>query len=120
MTSDFPLLLENTASKSVIQGYNEAAGTHRGWARQSFARDFKAQSYVAAGEAPDLKLVTEDAEFTYGQLVETGTNVKLATYGRLLALTRQAIINDDTGELMRSARSFGSAAMRLEADITNL
>lgn len=117
-TSDFPLLLANVADKSVIAGYSEAAGTHRGWTRESFARDFKPKSYVAAGETPDLLLVGENAEFKYGFLVETGTNVQLQTYGRLMAFSRQAIINDDTSSLLLSARNFGNSAMRLESDIT--
>jgi hypothetical protein len=117
-TSDFPLLLQDAADKSVLVGYNEAPGTHRGWTTQQFARDFKPKNFAAAGESPDLALVNEDGEFTYGTLVEDGTNVTLATYGKLLAFSRQAVINDDTGELLRAARSFGASATRLESDIT--
>ena len=116
-TSDFPLLLADAADKSVIAGYLQAAGTHRGWTRQSFAKDFKAKRFVAAGETPDLDLVNEEGEFKYGQLVETGTSVALQTYGKLLAFSRQSMINDDTGELLGAARSFGQSAMRLEADL---
>jgi len=116
-TSDFPLLLENIADKTVLQGYNEAPGTHRGWTTQAFARDFKDKAFVLASEAPDLELVNENGEFKYGALTEDGSKVALATYGKLLAVTRQALINDDTGALISAARNFGAAAMRLESDI---
>ena len=116
-SSDFPLLLENIADKSVISGYNEAPGTHRGWTTAAFARDFKDISFVAASETPDLSLVNEAGEFKYGVLAEDGSKVQLATYGRLLAITRQALINDDTSALIVAARNFGASAMRLESDI---
>ena len=117
-TSDFPLLLADAASKSVIGGYNEAPGTHRGISRLTFAPDFKKTFRVAAGEAPDLELVNEDGEFKYSALTETGTSVSLATYGGLQAVSRQTLINDDTGEILRALRGRGAAATRLEADVT--
>ena len=101
----------------MLQGYNEAPGTHRGWTTAAFAKDFKDKSFVLASEAPDLTLVNENGEFKYGTLNEDGSKVALATYGRLLAITRQAIINDDTGALIAAARNFGASAMRLESDI---
>ena len=117
-TSDFPLILANVADKTIIQGYNEAVGTHRGWTKESFAKDFKPVHRVAAGETPDLVLVNENGEFTYGPLAETGTNASIQTYGRLIAITRQAIINDDAGAFLDLASNFGKSAMRLEADTT--
>lgn len=116
-TSDFPLLLENIADKSVLGGYNEAPGTHRGWTTAAFAKDFKDIAFVAASEAPDLIQVNENGEFKYGTLNEDGSKVRLVTYGRLLAITRQAIINDDTGALIAAARNFGASAMRMESDV---
>ena len=116
-SSDFPLLLESIADKTVVSGYNEAPGTHRGWTTAAFARDFKDKAFVAASETPDLSLVNEAGEFKYGALTEDGSKVALATYGRLLAITRQALINDDTGGLIAAARNFGASAMRLESDL---
>ena len=73
-TSDFPLLLQDAADKSVLVGYSEAPGTHRGWTTQVSARDFKPKNFVAAGESPDLALVLEDGEITYGTIVEDGSH----------------------------------------------
>jgi hypothetical protein len=117
-TSDFPLLLADSVGKSINVGYNEPTGTHRAWTSQEFARDFKPKKFVAASETPALDLVNEDGEFTYGILTDDGTSVRLSSYGKLMSFSRQAIINDDTGELLRTARNFGASAMRLESDIT--
>jgi len=111
------LLLQNVADKSVINGYDEASATHRAITRMIFAQDFKTKFIVAAGESPDLKLVNEDGEFTYSGVTETGASVNLLTYGRLQAVSRQVIVNDDLGEVQRKLRSSGSAAARLESDI---
>ena len=62
-------------------------------------------------------LVNEDGEYTYGGVSETGASVSLLTYGRLQAITRQTIVNDDLGEILRALRSAGTAASRLESDI---
>ena len=116
-TSDFPLILQNAVSKSVINGFNEAAATHMGITRETSAPDFKTTFRVSASESPDLLLVNEDGEYTYGGVSETGASVSLLTYGRLQAITRQTIVNDDLGEILRALRSAGTAASRLESDI---
>lgn len=116
-TSDYPLILQNAVSKSVINGFNEAPATHMGITRETFAPDFKTTFRVAASEAPDLLLVNEDGEYKYGGVSETGASVALLTYGRLQAISRQTIVNDDLGEILRALRSAGTAASRLESDV---
>ncbi len=41
----------------------------------------------------------------------------LATYGKIIAITRQALINDDLDAFTRIPRSFGASAADLESDI---
>ena len=116
-TSDFPLILQDAANKSVLIGYDLAPATFAVVSRQTFAPDFKTQFKVAASAAPDLKLVNEDGEYTYSGVTEVGSTVSLATYGRLMAVSRQTIINDDLAEIMRALQSAGTAIARLQSDI---
>lgn len=116
-TSDFPLILQNVGSKTALTGYNEAANSHREYTSEAFAKDFKTHFRVSAGQIDDLTLVNEDGEFTYGTMSELGQSVSLATYGKLFAISRQALINDDLGEIMRQMSNAGAAAGRLEADL---
>ncbi len=111
-TSDFPLLLADSVGKSINVGYNEPTGTHRAWSSKA-ARDFKDKKFVAASETPALDLVNEDGEFTHGVLTDDGMSVRLSSYGKLMSFSRQAIINDDTGELLRTARNWQVSAMCL-------
>lgn len=116
-TSDFPLLLANTASKTLRQAYTEAAQTFRAWARRGTLPDFKPMTRVQLGEAANLLLVPEGAEVTRGTVGETGETIVLASYKRKFSITREAMINDDLSAFTRMPQSFGMAASRLESDL---
>ena len=94
-TSDFALLLANTAGKALRQGYVDAPGTHALWTGEREVPDFKTQSLVALSAAPDLLEVVANAEYTHGSFGEAAESFAVKTYGRLFSLSRQAIINDD-------------------------
>lgn len=114
-TSDFSNLFTNVASKRLRMAYEENPGTYRVWARRApNATDFKAMNVVQLSGAPDLLQVNEAGEFKYGTLADAGTSYAVATYGRIVAMTRQAIINDDLKAFDRLVTAFGFAASRIE------
>ncbi len=115
-TSDFPSLLANTADKALMLGYEDEPASHRIWTRETEANDFKPVSRVAVSEAPGLDEIPEAGEYKNGALSERSESFALKTYGKLLRLTRQAMINDDLGAFTRLPQAFGLAAARLEAD----
>ena len=116
-TSDFPLALQDAASKSLLTGYDLAPSTHTIVTRQTLVPDFKVVFKVAASASPDLKLVNEDGEYTYSGVTEVGASAQLATYGRVQVVSRQTLINDDLGEVLRALQSGGTAIARLQSDI---
>ncbi len=111
-SSDFPLILANQANKSMLKGYDEAPETWNVWAQTGNLSDFKQASRVNLSTFNNLDLVSEDGEYKYGQFSENGENIQLATYGKLFAISRQAIINDDLGMFTRIPASMGRAASR--------
>lgn len=115
-TSDLPLLLENVASKALQNGYDNEPSSHRIWTKQSDVPDFKPVKRVAVSEAPGLDLIPELGEYRHGSLTEKGTGFQLETFGKILSLSRQAIINDDLDALTKIPQSLGRSASRLEAD----
>jgi len=116
-TSDFPNLLSNVGEQMVIAGFQGSEeATHRLWTKESSHRDFKPAGRAAVSETPGLDIVSEDAEFTHGKLEETGDTATLATYGKILSISRQAIINDQLEQLATIALAFGQSALRLELD----
>jgi len=117
-TSDLPDLLANVASKSVMNGFSaEHAVTHTLWTQQSVLPDFKVAKRVALSEAPGLLEVSERGEFLNGSLSDAAESISLKTYGRLVSLSRQMLVNDDLGELTRVPEAMGMAARRTESDI---
>ncbi|WKJ91631.1 Clp protease ClpP [Methylomonas montana] len=115
-TSDFPLLLENVASKSLMHGYDTEPASHRLWVNQTDVPDFKTQKRVALSEAPDLELVNERGEYRHGAMQEKGEGFALQTFGKIISLTRQMIINDDLNAFTKIPNALGRSASRLEAD----
>ena len=117
-TSDLPALMENIANKAVMTGFTESeAASQRVWTRAGELPDFKQASRVALSAAPGLEQVNERGEYKHGALSDAKESIQLATFGRIVSLSRQAIINDDLGELSRVPFALGQAAARKEASL---
>jgi hypothetical protein len=114
-TSDFASLFANVATRRLRNAYEENPGTYAMWARRApNAPDFKNINVVQMSGAPDLLQVNEAGEFKYGTVSDAGASYNVITYGRIVSLTRQAIVNDDLRAFDRLATAFGFAARRLE------
>jgi hypothetical protein len=114
-TSDFTSLFANVANKRLRNAYDENPGTYSLWARRApNAPDFKNMSVVQLSGAPDLLQVNEHGEFKYGKMTDGAETYSMLTYGRIVSLTRQAIVNDDLRAFERMVSAFGFAARRLE------
>lgn len=114
-TGDFPALLADVANKRLRTAYDENAGTYMAWARRApNAPDFKNINVVQLSGAPDLLRVNEHGEFTYGTMRDAGTTYNVISYGRIVSLTRQALINDDLRAFDRLITAFGYSSRRLE------
>jgi hypothetical protein len=112
---DFPSILSNVGNKRLRLAYGENAGTYKIWARQAEnAQNFKPISAAQVSAAPDLLKVNEHGEFQYGQMTDGAETYSLLTYGRMVALTRQALVNDDLRAFDVGLKGFGGAAARLE------
>ena len=114
-TSDFSSLLANVAGRRLRDAYTQSPTTYQIWARRApNAPDFKDITVVQLSGAPELLRTNEHGEFTYGTLKDGAETYKVVTYGRIVALTRQAIINDDLRGFDRLLQAFGDSARRLE------
>lgn len=114
-TSDFSSLFANVANKRLRNAYDENPGTYSLWARRApNAPDFKNMNVVQLSGAPELLQVNEHGEFKYGKMTDGAETYSMLTYGRIVSLTRQAIINDDLRGFERLVSAFGSASRRLE------
>lgn len=116
-TSDFATILASVASKSMLRGWEEAEETFQLWTSKGSLPDFKATNRIDLNLFPALAKVEEGAEYTYAKLTERGETIQLATYGKLFAITRQAIINDDANAFTKIPARMGRAARRTVANL---
>ena len=111
-TSDFSLVLENVANKSMLAGYEEADETFHLFTSVGTLSDFKPAKRSDLNLFPVLDEMPEGAEYKYGKIGERGQMTQLATYGKMFAITRETIINDDMGAFTKIPRLMGRAAHR--------
>ncbi|RWB09016.1 MAG: peptidase U35 [Mesorhizobium sp.] len=114
-TSDFPLIFADTANRSLRTAYEAAPATLKRVAKQTTARDFRAKTMVQLGEAPTLEKVNEHGEYKYGTMAEAGESYRIDTFGKIVGLSRKAIVNDDLGAFTDLASKMGLAAADFEA-----
>ena len=111
-TSDFPSILQNVAYKALMKGYSEVDETFDLWTSKGTLSDFRPAYRVDSGLFPALDTVPEGGEYRYGTTTDSGTMVALATYGKMFAITRQAIVNDDLDYFNKIPAKMGRAAKR--------
>ena len=116
-TSDFPNLFAVVANKTLLAAYAEEPQTWAPLARQRNLPDFKQVSDLqVAGQIVPEKIL-EGGEYKSGTLVEGKSTWNLATYGKRIAVTRQAIINDDLDALSRVPELLGRGCRLLESNL---
>lgn len=115
-TSDFPLILQEALNKRLLMAYEEAVSVYRTIARQTTASDFRTKHNLKLGSAPSLEQVDEHGEFKRGTIAEGDETYQVNTFGKIIGLTRQAIVNDDLNAFDEIPTRMGRAASRLEAD----
>lgn len=116
-TSDFPSILANVINKRLRSAYEVAPQNWKPISRQSNASDFKTKYVVQLSNLPKLKEVKEGGEYQYASLSDGKETYSLVTYGRIVPVTRQTLINDDLGAFDRIPMLMGRAAAETEASI---
>lgn len=115
-TSDFPNILADVAGKTLRAGYEMVPPLWRQIAARRTAADFKAMKELTLDSSSRLEKVPESGEFHRGKLVEGKETWQLETYGKIIAITRQAVINDNLGAFTRTPQLLGQEVAMLEAD----
>jgi len=116
-TDDFPYVLGNIANKSVLAGWESANETWPLVFNTGQVNNFHIHTAARAGELDDLDEIKESAEYKYGETSEQFEQYQVATYGKLFAVTRQMIVNDDIGQIAELPMKRGEAAARKVGDV---
>jgi len=116
-SSDFPYLLANVANKALFEGWATQEETWQEWCGTGQVPDFKTNYSPRISEASDLDEIPEDTEYKYGKRTEAQETYQIATYGKIFAISRQTIINDDLNALTGIPQSHGEASARKVGDV---
>lgn len=117
-TSDFPVLLENTLNKTLLESYSVAAATWKQWCAVGSVADFRPYKRLRMGSFGNLDSLNEAGEYKHKAIPDaTAETVSIDTKANTISLTRKAIINDDLGGFVRLGQMLARAAARsIEAD----
>lgn len=116
-SSDFPLLLEAAANKTLQAAYNLQTPSYRAWAKKRTFKDFKAHNFYRVGEFPKLLPLGEAGEIKAGTFKESKESAKLATSARLVMMTRAMLVNDDLNAFGDFSLGAGRAVSRRENEV---
>lgn len=114
-TSDFPVIFADTANRTLRASYQAAPSVLKQLARQTTHKDFRAKTKVQAADIAKLQKVNEHGEYKHSGFVEAKETYAIGTYGTIVGLSRQALVNDDLGAFTDLAGKLGVAASEFEA-----
>ena len=110
-TSDFATALEEALHKTLLASYAITPDKWRRFCKVGTVSDFRVHNRYRLGFLGGLDQVLEDGEFTNKSLADATKETQQAlTYGNILGLSRQAIVNDDMGVFDGVAVTLGRAA----------
>lgn len=113
-TDDFVQVVASVANRAMLDGYAEMPTTYDTLARQVTVSNFSQVDRLRMSAAPELLMVPEGGEIQKGPMSSGSESYRVHTYARRVAMTRQAIINDDLDMLARVPAAFGAKARQLE------
>ena len=117
-TSDFPLLLVDSFTRTLRAQYALYPRTFEMWARRSTMPDFREITRVQlSGLIGNFDEVQELGEYKSGTLSEASEKYKLAKFGKIVGISWEAIINDDLSAFTRIPQAFAMKAAQKQSDL---
>lgn len=111
-TSQFTGVLNNVIGSSLQAGYNVQPTTFQGWTVPGSNPNFKATKRFRMSEAGIPLEIPQSGEFKFDEMTDENISASLKTYGRKFGVTRQLVIDDDLGYLVRIPMAYMQAARR--------
>jgi hypothetical protein len=118
-TSDFASLLENTLHKTLLASYATTPDTWAMFSARGSVTDFRPHPRYRLGSFGRLDTLNEHSEFQQKSIPDAEKqSITATTKGNVIALSRQAIINDDMSAFTRLATMLGRGAkLSIEMDV---
>jgi hypothetical protein len=115
-TYSLPTALGSAADKELIAAYNATPATWVSFATVKGPRNFRTQTGIRPSWTGAMEKVAKGGTLHNGGLDEDPYTYKIDTFGKIIQVTRQDVINDDLGFIQDTAGSYGRMAMRGVSD----
>jgi HK97 family phage prohead protease len=113
-TISLPNILSNVANKFLLQSFNAVESGWREFSSIRSVRDFKQNKSIALTGGFTYEKVGPAGELKHATIGEVAYTNQADTYGKMFAISRQDIINDDLGALTEIPMKLGrGAALKL-------
>lgn len=116
-TTDFPQLLGSAGFQVLREMYDAAPVGARNIARRRQSTDLRDIRLLGLSEFPAMVKILEGGEFQSGNLTDRGGSYRIEEYGRIVNLTRRALLQDMLDAFGEALRSHGRAIAALEDDL---
>jgi hypothetical protein len=118
-TSDFPVLLGGVIHQTLLSNYQAVADTWRNFCSIGSVSDFRPYKRLRMGSFSRLDKVKENGEFKNKKIPDAEfESIQAETYGNIINVSRQMIVNDDLAAFSKLATMLGRAAARsIEIDV---
>ncbi len=109
-TLSLPGILSNSANKFLLEGWGAGENAWQAISDITSVRDFKTITQYRLGGTLKYEKVGPGGDIKHGVLGETSYTNKAETYGKMMAITRTDLINDDLNALTGVPRELGYGA----------
>jgi hypothetical protein len=114
-------ILSNVANKTMLAAYEAVNAVAHEFCATTDLNDFKQVTRYRMTASGTFLKVGPDGELKHTTLEEESYTNQVETYGRMIALTRQMIINDELGAFLQIPRAIGRmSALALEEAVFTL
>ena len=111
-TVSLPGILNSVANKRLLKAFEAQPVIATRLCSEGELNDFKESERYRLTDVGDLEPVAPDGEIKHGGLTEEKATNQLGTFGKIFALTRQMIYNDDLGAFLKVPDGMGARAAR--------
>jgi len=111
-TLSLPGILNSVANKKLLKSFRAQPIIATRLCSEGELTDFKESERYRLTDVGDLEPVAPDGEIKHGGLAEEKATNQLKTYGKMFALTREAVYNDDLALFLRVPEGMGARAAR--------
>lgn len=108
-SSDLPSILADTMNKEFKGGFEDAPTTFQEVCAETENPNFMTKSMTKLSGFSDIDKIPEGMSFQHGKFSDKKETIAVETFGKMLTLTRQLLINNDTSAIASFPRGMSSA-----------